>query len=102
VKGGPSGHAEILAYLRETFPPWEVVPARRYAGTAAPVFAIVQNYVERQLEVDRTLLDEPDTLVKLLRTRRVAETMRDAPGRRLVVRLAGDGGLLVDVDVLRK
>lgn len=102
MKGGPSGHARILAYLKETFPPWEVMPARRYADTAAPVFPVVQNYVERQLEVDSTLLEEPAALVALLRARRVAETMRDEPGRRVVVRWGGEGGLLVDIGVLRK
>ena len=103
MRGRPEAHPAILAYLKETFPPWEVMPPRDCAGGEAPVFPVVQNYVERQLEIERGILDErPDTLVHLLRNRRVAETMRDEPGRRVVVRRASDGRVLVAIEGLRK
>ena len=47
----------IIAYLKETFPPNEVMPPRDYASAVVPVFRVIENYVERQLEVAGDLFD---------------------------------------------
>jgi hypothetical protein len=68
------------------------------------VFPVVENYVERQLEVDRALFDdlEPQALVQCLRTARAAEAMRDQPGRRVVVRCLAASQAILDIEALRK
>jgi hypothetical protein len=94
----------VVAYLKETFPPNDVMPPQDYAGAGVPVFRVIENYVERQLEVARDLFDDlaSDTLVALMRAARVGETMRDQPGRRVVVRRLDAGEVALDIEALRR
>lgn len=94
----------VVAYLKETFPPNDVVPPRDYAGAGVPVFRVIENYVERQLEVAGDLFADlkSSALVKLMRAAKVGETMRDQPGRRVVVRRLDSGEVALGIDALRK
>ncbi|MGH7314472.1 MAG: hypothetical protein ACREJV_14955 [Candidatus Rokuibacteriota bacterium] len=93
----------VIAYLKETFPPGEVGPPRDYSSAVVPVFPVTENYVERQLEIERGLFDDlhPQKLVQLLRSTHAAETMRDQPGRRVVARRIRGDEVALDIETLR-
>ena len=97
-------HQEIIEYLKAEFPTAQIPPSRNYATAVAPVFPVIEGYVERQLEIARPLLDDfkGHTVVHMLRTNRVAETMRDQPGKRVMLDRDRCGELLVEINPLRK
>ncbi len=97
-------HQEIIKYLEAAFPTAQVLPPRSYATAVAPVFPVIEGYVERQLEISRPILDDFKglTVVHMLKTNRVAETMRDRPDRRIVLSHDRCGELVVDINPLRK
>lgn len=80
-------HQEIVDYLAAVFPAAQVHPPRGSTGPAASVFLVTEGAVERQLEISRPILDDfkGPSVVQLLRTNRIAETMRDQPGQRVVL-----------------
>jgi hypothetical protein len=96
-------HQEIIEYLKASFPTAQVLPPRDHPTSVAPVFPVIEGRVEHQLEIACTLLDEykGHAVVHLLRTGRVAETMRDQPGKRVVLDRDRCGELLVEIDLLR-
>ena len=97
-------HQEIIEYLKAAFPAAQVPPPPGYAIAVTLVFPVIEGYVERQLEVCRPILDDftGHTVVHMLRTNRVAETMRDQPGKRVVLSRDRCGELLVEINSLRK
>ncbi len=97
-------HQEIIKYLEAAFPTAQVLPPRSYATAVAPVFPVIEGYVERQLEISRPILDDFKglTVVHMLKTNRVAETMRDRPDRRIVLSHDRCDELVVDINPLRK
>lgn len=94
----------VVGYLKETFPPNDVMPPRDDASAGVPVFRVIENYVERQLEVARDVFDdlEADALVRLMHAAKVGEMMRDQPGRRVVVGRLDAGGVALGIEALRK
>ncbi len=97
-------HQEIIESLKAEFPTAQIPPSRNSATAAvAPVFPVIEGYVERQLEIARPLLDDfkGHTVVHMLRTNRVAETMRDQPGKRVMLDRDRCGELLVEINPLR-
>jgi len=97
-------HQEIIEYLGAAFPTAQVPPPRGYASGVAPVFPVIEGYVERQLEISRPILDDfkGHTVMQMLRTNRVAETMRAQPDKRIVLSRDRCGELLVEIEPLRK
>jgi hypothetical protein len=97
-------HQEIIEYLEAAFPTAQVLPPRSDATAVAPVFPVIEGYVERQIEIARPILDDwkEHTVVHMLRTNRVAETMRNQPGKRIVLTQDRCGELLVEIEPLRK
>ena len=97
-------HQKIIEYLKDEFPAAQVPPPRDYTSAAAPVFPVIEGYVERQLEICRPILDdfEVHTVVQMLRTNRAASTMRDQPNKRIVLSRDRCGELLLEVEPLRK
>jgi len=96
-------HQEIIEYLKAAFPTAQMPPPRDYATTVATVVPVIEGYVERQLEIARSILDDwkGRTVVHMLRTNRVAETMRDQPGKRVALTQDRCGELLVEIEPLR-
>ena len=43
-------HQEIIQYLEAAFPTAQVLPPRSDATAVAPVFPVIEGYVERQIE----------------------------------------------------
>ena len=103
-EGVMAEHQEIIEYLEAAFPTAQVLPPRDYATSVAPVFPVIEGHVEHQLEIARPLLDDfkEHTVVHMMRTNRVAETMRDQPGKRVVLDRDRCGELLVEINPLRK
>jgi hypothetical protein len=97
-------HQEIIEYLNASFPTAQVLPPRDYAASVAPIFPVIEGYIEHQLEIARPLLDEVKghTVVLMLRANRVASTMRDQPGKRVVLDRDRCGELIVEINLLRK
>ncbi len=97
-------HQEIIEYLQAEFPIAQIPPSLNSAATVAPVFPVIEGSVERQLEIGRSLLDdlETHTVVHMLRTNRIAETMRDQPGKRVMLNRDRCGELIVEINPLRK
>ena len=81
-----------------------MLPPRDYAITVAPVFPVIEEDVERQLEICRPILNDfkGHTVMRMLRTNRVAETMRGQPHKRIVLSRDRCGELLVEIEPLRK
>jgi len=97
-------HQEIIQYLEAAFPTAQVLPPRSDATAVAPVFPVIEADVERQIEIARPILDDwkEHTVVHILRTNRVAETMRDQPGKRVVLTHDRCGELIVEIEPLRE
>ena len=97
-------HQEIIQYLEAAFPTAQVLPPRSYATAVAPVFPVIEADVERQIEIARPILDDwkEHSVVHMLRTNRVAETMRDQPGKRVVLTHDRCGELIVEIEPLRE
>lgn len=97
-------HQEIIEYLKASFPTAEVLPPSDYSTSVAPVFPVIERYVEHQLEIARPLLDDlkQHTVVHMLRTNRIAETMRDQSDKRIVLSRDRCGELIVSIEPLRK
>jgi len=102
--GVTAEHQEIIQYLEAAFPTAQVLPPRSYATAVAPVFPVIEADVERQIEIARPILDDwkEHTVVHMLRTNRVAETMRDQPGKRVVLTHDRCGELIVEIEPLRE
>jgi hypothetical protein len=97
-------HQEIIEYLKAVFPTAQVLPPWDYATTVATVFPVIEEYGECQLEISRAIFDDfkEHTVVHMLKTNRVAETMRDQPGKRVMLNQDRCGELLVEIEPLRK
>ncbi len=96
-------HQEIIEYLKASFPTAKVLPPLDHATSVAPVFPVIEGHVEHQLEIARPLLDDlkGHTVVHMLSTNRVASTMRDQPGKRVVLDRDRCGELIVEINPLR-
>jgi hypothetical protein len=94
---------EILDYLAAAFPAARVLPPPGEAATLAAVFAVLDGQVERQLEVAAVILTDltAPSVVQMLRTNRIAETMRAQPGRRIALARDRCGELIVEIETLR-
>jgi hypothetical protein len=97
-------HQEIIEYLKAEFPTAQVLQPRDYATTVATVFPVIEGDGEHQLEISRAILDDltGHTVVHMLRTNRLAETMRDQPGKRVMLDRDRCGELVVEINPLRK
>ncbi|PYN78397.1 MAG: hypothetical protein DMD96_21210 [Candidatus Rokuibacteriota bacterium] len=97
-------HEEITEYLKAAFPTAQVPPPSDHATTVAPVFPVIEGDVERQLEICRPIWNDfkEHTVLHMLRTNRVAETMRDQPDKRIVLSRDRCGELIVEIEPLRK
>lgn len=95
-------HQAIIDYLEAAFPTARVLPPRDDATAVAIVFPVIEEHGERQLEVSRDILDDfkGHTVVDMLTTNRVAETMRGEPGKRVVLSRDRCSELLVEIDPL--
>src|SRR5713101_3688203 len=76
-------HQEIIEYLEAAFPTGQVLPPRSYATAVAPVFPVIEGYVERQIEIAQPILDDwkGHTVVHMLRTNRSGMHDRPRPAR---------------------
>jgi hypothetical protein len=79
-----------------------VVPPSSETSASARVFPVIEGNVERQLEIAHAVWDDfkGPTVVNVLRTNRVAETMRDRPGQRVVVTRDRCAELIVEIKPL--
>ena len=97
-----SDHQRVIVdYLAAAFPAARVT-ASDSAGGALPVFPVIEGPVERRLEISRHILDDASerAVVALLRTNRIAETMRDQPGKRIVISRDRCAELVVEIGPL--
>lgn len=98
-----SDHQRVIVdYLAAAFPAAQVsAPTAPIAG-ASPVFPVIEGPVERRLEISRHILDDVSerAVVAMLRTNRIAETMRDQPGKRIVISRDRCAELVVEIGPL--
>jgi hypothetical protein len=93
-----TAHEAVVEYLAAAFPTARVLSS----SAVAPVFPVVDGNIERQLEITQAVWDDFEGLgvVNVLRTNRVAETMRDQPGRRVVLTRDRCAELIVEITPL--
>jgi hypothetical protein len=92
----------VVEYLAAAFPTARVLTSSSEASAVAPVFPVIEGNVERQLEIAQAVWDDGkgSSVVNVLRTNRVAETMRDQPGRRVVLARDRCAELIVEITSL--
>jgi hypothetical protein len=89
----------VVEYLIAAFPGARVSAA---GAAASPVFPVIDGAVERRLEISRQILDDASerAVEAMLRTNRIAETMRDQPGKRIVISRDRCAELVVEIGPL--
>jgi hypothetical protein len=92
----------VVEYLAAAFPTARVLVSSSEASAVAPVFPVIDGTSERQLEIAQAVWDDfkGATVVNVLRTNRIAETMRDEPGRRVVLNRDRCAELIVEITPL--
>jgi hypothetical protein len=89
----------VIEYLEAAFPAARVPGPGNPPSATAPLFSVMEGSVERQLEISRLVLEDfqDQAVIRLLRTNRVAETMREQPGKRIVLNRDRCGELVVEI-----
>jgi hypothetical protein len=93
-----SEYRVVIDYLEAAFPTARV-PGPAGPAVAASLFSVIEGAVERQLEISRLVLEDfqDESVIRMLRINRVAETMRDQPGKRIVLSRDRCGELVVEI-----
>jgi len=97
-----SDHERVIVdYLAAAFPAAQVSAPSASAG-ASPVFPVIEGPVERRLEISRHILDDVSERAAeaMLRPNRIAETMRDQPGKRIAISRDRCAELVVEISPL--
>jgi hypothetical protein len=97
-----TAHEAVLEYLAALFPTARLLASSSEEVAVVPLFSVIDGNVERQLEVTQAVWDDfkGPTVVSVLRTNRVGETMRDQPGRRVVLTRDRCAELIVEITPL--
>jgi hypothetical protein len=97
-----TAHEAIIEYVAAAFPTAQVLVSSSEESAVVQLFSVIEGNVERQLEIAQAVWDDfkGPTVVSVLRTNRVAETMRDQPGRRVVLTLDRCAELIVEITPL--
>jgi hypothetical protein len=104
VQGADREYRVVIEYLEAAFPAARVPNPRGETAAAAPLFSVIEGVVERQLEISRLVLEDftHQAVTRMLRTNRVAETMREQPGKRIVLNRDRCGELVVEINPLEE
>jgi hypothetical protein len=97
-----TAYEAVAEYLAAAFPTARRLASSSEASAAVPLFSVIEGDVERQLQIDLAVWDDfkGPVVVSVLRTNRVAETMRDQPGRRVVLTRDRCAELIVEITPL--